>query len=152
MTEIMVSKRDGIAKGPDGTKYRVARGKTLADAAHPVVVAYPNDWQPIRVELSVPGGGSTATPDTAALDELRNEVAELEGMAELAEVRGAELLRLADGLADRGFALPAEDEREPGWLVDLALAALPAGNPEPAAEVPAPRAPRTAKPKPVPRG
>jgi hypothetical protein len=146
MTEIMVSKRDGIAKGPDGTKYRVARGKTLADAAHPVVVAYPNDWQPMRVELSVESPGVTVG-DVEALEELRNELAEME---ETAQVLSGELTRLLDGLMARGYKVPAEDDREAGWLVEFALGALDQARTAAttAADV-APESPRRAEPVPA---
>jgi hypothetical protein len=156
VTEIMVSKRSGIAVGPDGVKHRVHRGKTLADARHPLVQSQPNDWSPMQIELNVEGDDAHAAVDEAALEELRSDLAEVE---ELAEARGSELQRLADGLAARGLTLPAEDDRAPGWLVDVALEAvdlaqhdvvLTRANPEPApvAAVPAPRAPRAAKPKP----
>lgn len=126
MTEIFVSKRDGVARAPDGTQYRVHRGKTLADGRHPVVMAYPGDWMPMEVHLSMPGDAEPAADAKAlaTLEELRNELAEVE---ELAESRGAELQRLADGLAGAGVALPAEDARQPGWLVDITLDAVTGG-------------------------
>jgi hypothetical protein len=127
VTSIVVSKRDGIVKAPDGTKYRVARGKTLADARHPVVEAYPHDWVPMVVALSVEDGApgsATANSDDLhdRLGQAENDLAEVE---ELAEHRGAELVRLAEGLAGFGYDLPAEADRRPGWLVDLVLDALP---------------------------
>jgi hypothetical protein len=140
VTEIMVSRRDGIVRAPDGTQHRVHRGKTLADAAHPVVQAYPDDWQPMHVELAVEGSriGMDAEEREALIDELRDDLGHLE----------AEAVRLAAGLAERGYPSPAEADRRPGWLVDLALAALDerAHVPSPLA---APRAPRAVKPRPV---
>lgn len=132
MTSIVVAKRDGIATAPDGTKYRTARGKTLADARHPLVEAYPGDWTPMRVDLPVDEPEGIEHPPCAAqdeVDELRNDLAEAE---ELAEHRGAELLRLAEGLAGFGYTLPDEADRGPGWLVDLVLDALPVLAPAPA--------------------
>ncbi len=147
MTEIMVSRRDGVVTAPDGVKHRVYRGKTLADARHPVVQAYPQDWQPMEIQLPV--DGSTASvpqdgPEAAEIDSLREELAEVE---ELAESRGAELQRLADGLVARGAVLPSEDDREPGWLVDFVFVELdtPAAIQAAAAGAPAPRPPRAAK-------
>jgi hypothetical protein len=128
MIGIVISRRDGVVKAPDGTQFRVHRGKTLAHAAHPVVMAYPNDWMPVTIDLAVNGPGDEdvrqdykedVTVLMAKLDELRNELAEVE---DLAESRGAELARLADTLAARGVDLPDEDDREPGWLVDLVFA------------------------------
>jgi hypothetical protein len=126
MTQIVVSRRDGILRAPDGTKYRVARGKTLANAAHPAVEANPGDWQPIDITLDVegaeplsPGGDDDAfRARDADRGQLENDVAELE---ETLAQRDAELTRLAEGLATHGIELPAEDDREPGWLVDLVL-------------------------------
>jgi hypothetical protein len=158
MTSIVVARRDGILRGPDGTQYRTHRGKTLADARHPAVVAVPDAWVPMVVELTVEGAAEPAgVPGTHAqvqqyendLEELRQELAETE---ELAEQRGAELSRLADGLVDRGLTLPTEDERRPGWLVNIALEAVDlaaggvrlarAAESEP---TPAPRPPRAGK-------
>jgi len=136
MTEIVVSRRDGIVTAPDGTKHRVNRGKTLADAEHPLVQAYPNDWQPMHVELAVPGAARNE------VEELRNDLAEAD---EVAEYRGAELQRLADGLAARGVDLAAQGDQTPGWLVTLTLATL--DQRAVSATVPPPRAPRAAKPR-----
>jgi hypothetical protein len=122
--QIVVSRRDGILTAPDGTKHRVARGKTLADADHPAVIANPGDWVPMVVTLSVadrrPGVPQDSTA-AAEIDELNGQVTELE---ETLAGRDAELTRLVEGLAAAGIGLPAEDDREPGWLVDLVLAAL----------------------------
>lgn len=138
MTEIMVSRRDGIVRAPDGTQHRVHRGKTLADAAHPVVQAYPDDWQPMHVELAVEGARSH---DQQVQDD--NDIAELE---DAAEGYRTELVRLTDGLMARGVKVPDEADRGPGWLVDLTLAQLDA-----IAPAPAPRTPRAAKTRPIPR-
>jgi hypothetical protein len=159
MTGIVVSRRDGIARAPDGTQWRVHRGKTLADARHPVVVAYPGDWMPVEIELDMPGAGVPHPPCAAEreVDELRNELAETE---ELAEHRGAELQRLQDGLEDRGIVPPIDEVRSPGWLVNWALATLDSWRatplvvveedaPQPVTEAetpPAPRPPRRKSP------
>ena len=142
MTEIVVATRDGVLKAPDGTLFRLYRGKTLADARHPAVVNSPESWTPMHVELPVEGapeggGAAPAAPERdAELDELRNDLAEAE---ELAEHRGMELQRLADGLRERGHE-PAGEQR-PGWVVDLALEVLtsppPMAAPKPARTRPA---------------
>lgn len=137
MTNLFVSKRDGVVTAPDGTKHRVFRGKTLAEAGHPIVEAYPGDWHPMEVHLSAPGGTHAEQLQGGNdLDELRNELAEVE---ELAERRGAELQRLAEILAARGY-VPTEDEAAvQGWVVDLAVRALDA---DATPAVRPPRAPR----------
>lgn len=120
--EIVVSRRDGILTAPDGTKHRVARGKTLADADHPAVLANPRDWVPMVVTLTLgdrPRAGVSQDSTAAAeIDELNGQVTELE---ETLAGRDAELGRLVEGLAELGVKLPADDDREPGWLVDLVL-------------------------------
>lgn len=125
MTKIVVSKRDGIVRAPDGTKHRVARGKTLADARHPVVEAYPNDWSPMVVALAVddPDGDTVLSVSDAheRLVQLENDLAEIE---EVAEHRGRELLRLAEAL-DEGGLVPDPRPSHNGWLVDLVLELLP---------------------------
>lgn len=152
MTKIVVSKRDGIVRAPDGTKHRVARGKTLADARHPVVEAYPNDWSPMVVTLAVddPDGDTTHTAvDEAALEELRNDLAEAE---ELAEHRGRELLRLAEAL-EAGGLVPDPRPTHNGWLVDLVLELLPlsAAAPSSTADTPVVAPARAARKPRVPR-
>ncbi len=126
MTGIVVSRRDGILRAPDGTKHRVARGKTLADADHPAVLANPQDWIPMTVALTVadrpeaPSGAEVpATHEQVA--QFENDVAELE---ETLAQRDAEFVRLVDGLSAAGVTLPAEDDRRAGWVVDLVLDTL----------------------------
>lgn len=121
-TGIVVSRRDGILRAPDGTKHRVARGKTLADADHPAVLANPSDWMPMVVELTTREAadyGDAEVPGShSQVEQYENDLAELE---ETLAQRDAELSRLATGLEAAGIELPAEDQRAPGWLVDLAL-------------------------------
>lgn len=150
---IVVSRRDGVLTAPDGTKWRVARGKTLADADHPAVLANPGDWAPMVITLTVGDHEPTVdddprlTPEAIGiLDDLRGEIAELE---ETLAQRDAELFRLAEGLAARGVVLPAEDDREPGWLVDLVLAWM--DRPLPPAVTPPPKPRKRAAPPRIPR-
>jgi len=123
--KIVVSRRDGILRAPDGTQYRIARGKTLADAEHPAVVANPGDWVPMVITLAVdrPAGEGVPQGSAAAaeIDELNGQVTELE---ETLGQRDEELGRLALGLGELGIEVPDEADRTPGWLVDLVLATL----------------------------
>jgi len=152
MTQIVVSRRDGILTAPDGTKHRVARGKTLAEADHPAVLANPGDWVPMVVTLTLDDrpAGAHLPASHEQVAQFENDVAELE---ETLAARDAELTRLADTLAARGVTLPAEDDRESGWLVDLVFAELDRAygiefartgfdNPQPAAPVKAIAPPR----------
>ena len=119
---IVVSRRDGILRAPDGTKWRVVRGKTLADADHPAVVANPGDWVPMVVTLTTGDRSAPSDVEVPAshtqVEQFENDVAELE---ETLSSRDAELERLAAGLVELGVKLPAEEDRQPGWLVDLVL-------------------------------
>jgi hypothetical protein len=129
--QIVVSRRDGVLTAPNGVKWRVVRGKTLADADHPAVAANPRDWAPIEITLTVDQSGPDvgSSDRDATLDELRSALEDARGeQAELEETlsqRDAELSRLAEGLAAAGVALP--DDRQPGWLCDLALEAVETG-------------------------
>lgn len=119
MTELVVARRDGILTAPDGTKYRLARGKTLADARHPAVAASPQSFAPMKIELSV----EDDEPSPAAASDASEELAEVESER---DAYREQLVVIAAGLADRGVTLPLEDERSPGWLADAVFAALDA--------------------------
>jgi hypothetical protein len=148
MTEIVVSKRDGTAVAPDGTRYRVKRGRTLAHANHPVVEAHPHDWLPMHIELATEDAPSA--PE--GLDELRAQLEDAQGETQAAEDEAAahreQLTRLADGLHARQLVPAGIDTERPGWLVDLVLEALDERRGEPAVagavadDVPVPRPPR----------
>ncbi|MET0419006.1 MAG: hypothetical protein ABW022_23585 [Actinoplanes sp.] len=171
MTKIVVSRRDGILRAPDGTKYRIARGRTLAEADHPAVVANPGDWVPMVVTLTVADRPEAEQRPAAegSHAELIAQLEDAQGEAQAAEDEAehlrSEMNRLAEGLAAAGITLPAEDDREPGWLVDLALEAVGAGlnalkeqvapaarsgfdDPQPATPEQAPSPPKIAPPKP----
>lgn len=160
MTEIVVSKRDGIATEPNGTKHRVARGKTLADARHPLVVAYPGDWLPMEVALSMPDGVPAGAPSHAEL--LRRDNDDIARLGdELAEAEGAaegyrkQLSAVVDVLAKHDL-VPADAGARDGWLAEAVEAALakqreglapgelPVDEPLPATVAP-PKPPRAAK-------
>jgi hypothetical protein len=125
VTQIVVSTRNGVLTAPDGTKHRVARGKTLADARHPAVLACPRDWSPMVVDLTVdgpaPGDSEPVAHAHEQIAQLENDVTELE---ETLSDRDREFGRLMTGLEVAGVTLPAEEIRQPGWLVDLVLAQL----------------------------
>jgi hypothetical protein len=127
--EIVVSRRDGILTAPDGTKYRIARGKTLADADHPAVIANPRDWVPMVISLSVGDRPDDGEPphgsSSERLAKAESDVVELE---ETLDRLTDELSRLAQGLEGAGVELPAEEEWSPGWLVDLVLTVVRAGS------------------------
>jgi len=122
MTQIMISRRSGIAREPNGTLHRVVAGMTTADARHPLVVAHPQDWQPMALTLPAPDDDAeTVIPGAGdvAVTDLRERLAEAEQRAEACTVQ---LSRIVELLAERG-ALPDETEQQrEGWLAD-ALAA-----------------------------
>jgi hypothetical protein len=150
MTNILVATRSGLASAPDGSKYRLARGRTLADARHPLAVAYPEMFAPYAIELSVDDDASlTAAGDASRVDEaLQARQIEAEAVADGYRMT---LATIADGLEVRGL-VPAElDTTREGWLVELLFGIIdapaqaaedePADAPAPAqpAELPKPR-------------
>lgn len=86
---LVIATRNGTVTGPDKANWRLVRGKTIADSRHPVVVAYPENWMALEVELSVEG-------DTEAADEgaalLREQVEEY----------GAALMKISTALREGG--------------------------------------------------
>lgn len=136
MTRLVVAKRDGVIKGPDGTMHRVYKGKTLADARHPAVEHTPQAWMPMEVALPVAGdapalafGVDVVNPLAAGFAEARAEAAEyVVTLAEVVEV-----------LAELGYPVPADDDRTPGWLAEAVRAALTGAAPD---DVPPPKAAR----------
>jgi hypothetical protein len=125
MTQIVIARRNGTLRAPGGERFRLTKGKTLADARHPAVEAFPEDWQPVSIDLPV---NDAADPNVSAAEISEDELAELR--TELAEAHetvehlGSQFRRLIDGLVDRGVELPADEDREQGWLVGLVLAQL----------------------------
>lgn len=137
MTQLVVAKRDGVIKGPDGTMHRVYKGKTLADARHPAVEHTPQAWMPMEVALPVAGDapagnlghGEASAVLVAELVDARTEAADyLASLAEVVEV-----------LAELGYPVPTEDDRAPGWLAEAVRAALTGAAPD---DVPPPKAAR----------
>jgi len=52
MTELRIAHRSAVVV-LDGTEHRVRRGRTLAVAAHPIVVDHPDLWRPLVVDYDV---------------------------------------------------------------------------------------------------
>jgi hypothetical protein len=129
MTSIVVATRSGLAEGPDGSKYRLARGRTFGDARHPLVKAHPDLFAPYDIELSVD------EPDADEMDDgtpvaLR---ASLQFAAEEAQATAegyrAQLAAIAEGLHDRGLVPADVDTTREGWLAELIFATLDASPP-----------------------
>lgn len=137
MTEqVMVALRDATVKTPDGALFRLRAGKTYANPLHPAVVAYPNDWRPLDIDLPAPAAtGGAPSADTSALDELREELAVVEEQLE----ESREYRRVLDGiatmLAERGL-LAGVDTEQAGWLPRLLRELLPGTADAPTAYVP----------------
>ena len=121
MTNIVVATRNGLAEGPDGTKYRLARGRTLADARHPLAQAHPDLFAPYTIELSVDEPGGDAAAERGDVPSWPDKVAEVE---QVAEGYRAQLAAIAEGLHARGL-VPAElDTTAEGWLAALVFAVI----------------------------
>jgi hypothetical protein len=156
MTNIVVATRSGLAVGPDGTKYRLARGRTLADARHPLAQAHPDLFSAYTIELSVddPEAGGDPAAERGDVATGAHKVGEVEAVAE--DYR-TQLATIAEGLYARGL-VPAElDTDRPGWLAELIFAVIDApataavDEPDDAPEAPAPDSlpkPRKRAPRP----
>jgi hypothetical protein len=145
MTEIVVAYRDGILTAPNGEKFRLVRGKTLADARHPGVRMRPESWGPVVVELSVDEPEAEGSEPDARIDELIAELAEANSERDRF---GGYLSAIAEALAERGL-VPAEGTDQQGWLVAAVVAGLDRGTtgdvvPEEGGSV---RPPRGARPR-----
>lgn len=138
MTEIVMACRDGILRAPSGEQFRLVRGKTLADARHPAVVANPDTFMPVQVDISVEDTDPGYLEDDVAV-----ELAELREKAEAAEAEAndyrAQLVTIADLVMAAGRVPPGTDTDRPGWLADVIraiVAEAPVALPD---EVPPPR-------------
>jgi len=110
-TEIVVATRSGLVSGPDGTKFRLVRGKTLADARHPIAEQFPELFAAHTIDLPYEGD---EVPAAGADPEL---AVEAEGMRE-------QLVRLRDGLIERGVVDADNLPTHVGWLADAVFEAL----------------------------
>jgi hypothetical protein len=118
-TELVIARRDGILREPNGTQHRIFRGKTLADARHPGVVASPDTWMSVTIDLPVED--TDAGEAGTGADELRARLGDAEAAVESYKVQ---LTRVVMLLEERGM-LPADTDREQeGWLVNAVAAAF----------------------------
>ncbi len=111
MTEIVVAKRSGVLRAPDGAMYRLKGGATLADARHPAVAGSPDSWRPVAVHLPYDGAEEPAPPGASA-----------EGML-------ATLERVVELLDGAGLLPDDVDRDREGWLVEALTATLAAEAP-----------------------
>jgi len=136
IADYVVAKRDGVLKAPDGTRYRMHAGGTLAHREHPAVIANPQAWAPAEIDLDVIAGSPEAEESGKLIDEAYGY---LNDIANLLHGRG----------------LIDEADTEPGWLVRAvarAVGAEPASAaalPEPEAEQVADEVPAGVEPEPV---
>lgn len=120
MTEIVVARRDGTLKGPDGVRHRLVKGKTLADADHPAVVENPDAFMPVTIALQSEGGGNFPVPEDG-VEDLRDQLAEVE---ETAERYRAQLAGIVEGLRARGLVDEKTDTSYEGWLSAVLFGAI----------------------------
>lgn len=134
MTDIVVASRAGILVGPDGVKYRLVAGKTLAHASHPAVVANPRIFTPMTIEIVDP-----ALAEAAEADEQATELAgELHEARAEADRYREQLAGIADLVLTRGLPehYGVDVERE-GWLAEVVARLLAEGDQgEPDSSVP----------------
>lgn len=131
IADYVVAKRDGVLKAPDGTRYRMVAGGTLAHRQHPAVIANPQAFVPASIDLDVTEGSAEADESAALIDEAYGYLNDI-----------------ANAMHERG--LIDETDTEPGWLVRAvrrAIGAETAVEPEPATEDEVPAG--TGEPEPV---
>ena len=128
MTEIVIASRDVTLWDPDTREgFRLVRGRTLADARHACVRAYPDNWSPITVDLSVED--DTVSRETAQqADEAASQMAgELYDARTEADGYRATLASIVELLNDRNLIAPTGiDADHEGWLVEVLREVLPA--------------------------
>lgn len=61
--EIVIARRSGALRGPDGERIVIRQGRTIADSDHPAVLAHPRAWAPVMVTLRTDGSGDTPDAD-----------------------------------------------------------------------------------------
>lgn len=117
MTDVVIATRSGIVTAPDGTKHRLVRGKTLADARHPAAVAFPEMFAQHTIDLPYAGPDDAEAADPGHLeDSVAEELAEIE--AERDGYR-QQLATIVDAVTVRGL-MPADvDMSVEGWLVGV---------------------------------
>lgn len=151
MTEIVVATRDGVLRAPSGEQFRMVRGKTLANAAHPAIQAYPDNWMPMKLDIDV-DDPEVADPGHLE-DDVAVELAELREDAKRSEADAAryqeQLQEIANVIDSRGLVPLNYDTETPGWLAGLVAHLLDTGTAAPreqvspaADDVPPPPAPR----------
>jgi hypothetical protein len=130
---VMIATGEGTFKCSDGSLYRIERGRSTADAEHPLVREFPNAWAPFAVHFGAPDSGTVpADPERdEKLEELREELTQA---SETIDSYRQVLSTISDGLEVRGLLVGVDTSRQ-GWLVDAVFAALP-GCPAPTPEAP----------------
>jgi hypothetical protein len=119
---VMIATGEGTFKCSDGSLYRIERGRSTADAEHPLVKEFPNAWAPFAVHFGAPESGTVpADPERdEKLERLRAELAEV---SEAIESYRQILSTISDGLETRGLLTDVDTHVE-GWLVTAVFGAL----------------------------
>jgi hypothetical protein len=153
MTNIVCASRDGVLRAPNGEQFRMVRGRTLADARHPAVVANPDAFMPVQVELSIEDADPGHLEDYFAVEQAELEEKLQQAEAEATAYR-AQLVTIADIVMAAGRVSPGTDTDQPGWLAETIRTMAAHTHPTLATsdaedDVPPPRtrAPRTPKPR-----
>jgi hypothetical protein len=126
---IVVANRSGLAQGPDGAKYRLAAGRTLGDARHPLVQEHPELFSPYQIELSVDSSDTPEVDDETPVALRASLQLAAEEAQATAEGYRKQLATIAEGLHDRGLVPADVDTTREGWLAELVFATLDASPP-----------------------
>ncbi len=132
-TNVVIATRSGVVSAPDGTKHRLVRGRTLADARHPVAAQFPELFAPHTIDLPYEGD-----EPAAAGVELPEWADSLDDLVGIANDMREQLARIRDGLAERNVIDLDNLPTHVGWLGDAIFEALDADL-DPVAPPPTPR-------------
>jgi hypothetical protein len=119
---VMIATGEGIFKCSDGSLYRIERGRSTADAEHPLVKEFPNAWAPFAVHFGAPES-STVPADPERDEKLERLRAELAEVSEALDHYQDIYSTISVGLRERDL-LKGVDVSAEGWLVAAIFAAV----------------------------
>lgn len=123
-SKVVVARKNGLLAGPDGSRIRITRGKTYADAGHPAVVEFPEAWADLPVTLTAAGPEPIGAPDSVAPGLVGDLQARIDELEDTAAAYREQLTRMAGLMIERGYVTGETDTESDGWLVRLMTAVL----------------------------
>jgi hypothetical protein len=123
-SKVVVARKNGLLAGPDGSRIRITRGKTYADAGHPAVTEFPEAWADLPVTLAADGPAPQGEQDSGAPGLVADLQARIEELEETAGGYREQLQRMAQLMIERGYVTDETNTQSDGWLVRLVTAVL----------------------------